>query len=72
MSASSSDSLGLQPRTPLVIASESPPLPTWEFSEVAEWEKGKRVPPPGSTSPSIVCRPDPSSCSHLEPGLHLL
>lgn len=54
MSASSSDSLGLQPRTPLVIASESPPLPTWEFSEVAEWEKGKRVPPPGSTSPSIV------------------
>ena len=37
-SASSSDSLGLQPHTPLVIASESPALPTREFSgEVAEW-----------------------------------
>ena len=54
-SASSSDSLGLQPHTPLVIASESPALPTREFSgEVAEWEKGKRVPFPGSTSPSVV------------------
>lgn len=69
-STSTSDSLGLQPRTPLVIASESPALPTWEFSgEVVEWEKGCL--PQGPPAPALF-RPIPSSCSHLEPGFTLL
>ena len=69
-STSSSDSLRLQPRTPLVIVSESPALPIWEFSgEVVEWEK--RCLRQGPPAPALF-RPIPSSCSHLEPGLSLL